>query len=118
MSKSILDPSVLTSKLPQLLPQSQKSLRSAQDGLAALVHTAMSVLGFRLVGVDDTSSVQTFQDNVLPETWNAHGPGSYTLRYKHEQSSLEFVLKLGKLGTRTTVNAIALEVRTFISIPM
>ena len=76
----------------------------------------MSALGFRLIGVDDTPSAQTFQDNVLPETWNVHGPGNYTFRYKHEQSSLEFVLKLGKLGSRTTLNAIALEVRTPTSV--
>ncbi|GJE84453.1 proteasome inhibitor PI31 subunit [Phanerochaete sordida] len=109
MSSSILDPSVLTSKLPKLLPKEDHALKSAQDGLAALVHTAMTVLGFRLVGVEDSSSQGIYEDNVLPSGWNANGPGHYTLRYKHEQSSLEFVLKLAKLGTRFTINAIAVE---------
>lgn len=116
MSNSVLDPSALTAKLPKLLPQEKQTLQSPQDALAAIVHTAMSVLGFRLISIDDASPMQTFQDNVLPVEWNTHGPGSYTFRYKHEQSSLEFVVKLGKLGGRTTINAIALEVRTFANV--
>ena len=111
MTQNILDPAVLTSKLPKLLPESKQTLQSPQDALAALVHTALTVLGFRLIGVDDTASASTFEDNVLPESWNAHGPGHYTFRYKHEQSSLEFVFKLAKLGNRFTINAIAVEVR-------
>ena len=94
-----------------ILPTSDKTLQSPQDALATLVHTALTVLGFRLIGVDDSSSTSTFEGNVLPESWNSHGPGHYTFRYKHEQSSLEFVLKMAKLGNRFTINAIAVEVR-------
>ena len=85
-------------------------MTSPHDGLAALLHTIMTILSFRLIAVDDTSSAQTFADNVLPEGWNSHAPGSYTFRYKHDQSSLEFLLKVSKLGNRTLVHAIALEV--------
>lgn len=110
MSRNIFDPSALISSLPNILPPQKKSLQSPQDALAALLHTAMSALAFRLIGVDDSTSSQTFPNNTLPEDWNNHGPGSYTFRYKHEQSSLEFHLKVSKLGSRTVVNAIALEV--------
>jgi len=48
-------------------------------------------------------------NNILPEEWSQHGPGNYTFRYKHDQSSLEFVVKVAKLGSRTLLNAIALE---------
>lgn len=111
MSNNILDPSALLSKLPSLLPTGKRELNSPQDGLAALVHTTLSVLGFRLVGVDDSAKISTFENNVLPAEWNSHGPGAYTFRYKHEQSSFEFVLKISKLGGRTMINAIAIEVR-------
>ncbi|KIJ37369.1 hypothetical protein M422DRAFT_50439 [Sphaerobolus stellatus SS14] len=104
----ILDPSALLSRLPSLISQGG-TLKSPQDGLVALVHTAMVALSFRLVGLDDLGTVNSYENNVLPETWNAHGPGNYTLRYKHEQSSLEFILKISKLGTRTVINAIAAE---------
>lgn len=69
----------------------------------------MSAIGFRLVGTDDSSSSQTFVDNELPTSWNKDGPGNYCLRYKHDQSSLEFLVKVLKLGSRTLINAIATE---------
>lgn len=113
---NVLDPSALVSKLPALLPAEKKELQSAQDGLAALAHTAMTALGFRLIGVDDSSATRTFEGNALPIEWNTHGPGSYTLRYKHEQSSFEFIVKLAKLGKRTVLNAIALEASAFTTL--
>jgi len=104
-----LDPSAIISLLPSLLPPGSKKLDSVQDGIAALLHSAMTALAFRLIAIDDTSPSQPMQDNVLPDEWNKHGPGNYTFRYKHEQSSLEFVVKVVKLGGRTLINAIAVE---------
>jgi proteasome inhibitor subunit 1 (PI31) len=109
-SKSILDPAAILSTLPTLLPQNSKSLTSPHDAIAALVHTILSAVAFRLISVDDTSNVTNSDTNVLPEGWNKNGPGSYTLRYKHNQSSLEFLVKISKLGNRTVINAIAVEV--------
>lgn len=111
MSVDILDPAALTSLLPTLLPPSAKNLDSPQHALAALLHTAMAAVGFRLIGVDESLVARQDLNNVLPEEWSLLGPGSFTFRYKHEQSSLEFVVKVIKLGSRTLVNAIALEVR-------
>ena len=105
----ILDPSALLSALPSLLPTSC-TLNSPQDAIVSLIHSTMNALSFRLVGVDDSESITSYTDNVLPETWISHGPGHYTLRYKHEQSSLMFVVKVSKLAARTMVNAIAVEV--------
>lgn len=73
----------------------------------------MTALGFRLIAIDDTSPSQSYPNNVLPESWDAHGPGSYTFRYRHDQSSLEFVLKVSKLGGRTMIHAIAVEVGNY-----
>jgi proteasome inhibitor subunit 1 (PI31) len=70
----------------------------------------MIALGFRLIGVDDSSSASNITDGVLPSEWNRNGPGSYTFRYRHEQSNLEYIVKVAKLGSRTLVNAIAVEV--------
>lgn len=110
MVSSILDPAALLPTLTQLLPPNGKRLTNPHDGLAALVHTIMTALAFRLISVDESSPARTFADNVLPDSWNSHGPGSYTFRYKHDQSSLEFLLKVSTLGSRTLVYAIALEV--------
>ncbi|KAH8106100.1 PI31 proteasome regulator N-terminal-domain-containing protein [Cristinia sonorae] len=109
MASNILDPSAILSALPKFLPGASQRLVAPQDGLAALFHTIMSTLSFRLIAVDDLSPAKDSGDNVLPPEWNSHGPGSYTFRYKHDQSSLEFILKLSKLGSRTVIHAIALE---------
>ena len=111
MAGDPLDPAVLTARIPGLLPEAAKKLGSAQDGLAALLHTAMTELGFRLIAIDENSPPKSDLDSILPEDWAKNGPGNYAFRYKHDQSSLEFLLKVSKLGNRTLINAIALEVR-------
>lgn len=110
MSASILDPSAILSTLPQLLPAESKALASPQDGIASLLHAALTILGFRLTAIDESStSHNQIPSNVLPNGWNQGGPGHYTFKYRHDQSSLEFIIKLSKLGKRTLINAIALE---------
>lgn len=116
MSRNIFDPSALVATLPNILPPSKKSLQSSQDAIAALVHSALTIIGFRLLGVDESSPDRTFVQNQLPEEWNLHGPGSYVFRYKHEQSSLEFLVKVSKLGSRIVIYAIALEVRKLLNV--
>ncbi|XP_006460212.1 hypothetical protein AGABI2DRAFT_191978, partial [Agaricus bisporus var. bisporus H97] len=108
MSPNPLDPAALVSLLPTLLPPSS-TLSNAQDALVSLIHAAFSALAFRLTAVDESSSSSTYQTNVLPVEWNKSGPAHYTLKYRHEQSSLEFVVNVSKLGSRTLINTIALE---------
>jgi proteasome inhibitor subunit 1 (PI31) len=108
MSESnILDPSALLSLLPTLLPP---SLSSPQDAIAALLHTIMSTLGFRLIALDESSVSNLPSATILPPQWNINGPSHYTFKYRHDQSSLHFVLNISKLGGRTLINAIAVEV--------
>lgn len=109
---NILDPSALLSSLPKLLPESKK-LESPQDGLAALVHSALAAVGFRLVGIDDTAGTsETSSDNVLPDGWNRFGPSFYTLKYRHSQSSLEFLVKIVRMSSMIRINGMATEVCT------
>ena len=103
MTADILDPSAILGVLPSLLPQTEKTLESPEDAIAALIHSTLTTLAFRLVAIDQAS-------NVLPVEWNKNGPSYYSFKYRHEQSSLEFLINVSKLGMRTLVNAIALEV--------
>ncbi|KAG6840459.1 hypothetical protein C0991_006595 [Blastosporella zonata] len=112
MTTDILDPSALISLLPTLLATSYKVLSSPHDAVAALLHSIFSTVAFRLTGIDENSPSATIESNVLPNGWNKSGPGNYTFKYRHDQSSLEFVLKVSKLGGRTLINAIAVEVCT------
>ncbi|KAF4619950.1 hypothetical protein D9613_005360 [Agrocybe pediades] len=109
MAPNILDPSALISSLTNILPPNSKALASQQDAISALVHAALTTLAFRLTAVDESATSAILTNNVLPDDWNKSGPGHYTFKYKHDQSSLEFVIKVSKLGTRTVINAIALE---------
>ncbi|KAF7313694.1 hypothetical protein HMN09_00526200 [Mycena chlorophos] len=103
----ILDPAALIAALPALLPP-DTTLSSPQDAIAALLHTAMHTLAFRLIAVDDAST-STSPLPVVPASWNRSGPNHYMFKYKHDQSSLVFVLTISKLGGRSLINAIALE---------
>ncbi|OCH90695.1 hypothetical protein OBBRIDRAFT_754456 [Obba rivulosa] len=109
MASNVLDPSALIHALPNVLPPTKKRLEYPQDAIAALVHTALVALGFRLIAVDESSPARSILNSVLPDEWNQHGPGHYTFRYRHEQSSLEFLVKIVKLGSRTMINSIAVE---------
>ncbi|KAI9513189.1 PI31 proteasome regulator N-terminal-domain-containing protein [Russula earlei] len=109
MAPDLLDPSALIAPLLNLLPRNKRRLESQQDAIVALIHSAFNALSFRLIAVDDSSPESTIPGSLLPEAWNINGPGNYTLRYRHEQSSLEFIIKVGKLGRRTLINAIAVE---------
>jgi len=117
MSPDLLDPSALIAPLLNLLPSSKKRLESQQDAVVALIHSAFTALSFRLIAVDEASPANITLGGVLPEAWNTNGPGNYTLRYHHEQSSLEYIIKVVKLGNRTLINAIAVEVRDRLSLP-
>lgn len=110
MAPDLLDPSALIATLPALLPGEKKTLNSPQDAIATLLHVALIALSFRLIGVDESTQSSMMPNNVLPDDWNKHGPGYYCFMYKHDQSSLDFVIKLTKLGQRTVINAIALQV--------
>ena len=111
MAPDLLDPSALITPLLGLLPSNKKRLESQQDAIVALIHSAFKTLSFRLIAVDDSTPGSTPLNGILPEAWNRYGPGNYTLRYRHEQSSLEFIVKVIELGSRTLINAIAVGVR-------
>lgn len=110
-SSDPLDPAVLIHYLPNFLPEGKKRLDSSWEGLAALFHTAMAELGFRLIAADEFSRANPNLHNVLPHDWTRCGPGNYAFRYKHDQSCMEFSLKVTSLASRTLLHAFPSEVR-------
>ncbi|KDN37316.1 hypothetical protein K437DRAFT_259824 [Tilletiaria anomala UBC 951] len=121
-----LDPSALLETLPTLLPArpiSESSapgftswqLRNPQDGLAAMAHTIMTRLDFRLINLGESHRVTPSSPdsstvaNRLPNGWSRGSPDTFTFGYKHEQSSLEFIVKVIKMANRTLFNATAVE---------
>lgn len=117
----LLDTSALLETLPKLLPissdEAQPKLHQPQDALASLLHTVLTRLDFRLIGLGEDHKIEeqdvnssTNTKNQLPKEWNQKGPDSYAFRYRHDQSSLEFMIKAVKLAARVVVHGIAVEV--------
>jgi proteasome inhibitor subunit 1 (PI31) len=123
--------------LPTLLPRSTSSpLPHTTDALAALVHTIHTALAFRLIrptneeASEPAGEVQHDFDDGASETttavdqdeaegdvegrlwtgWNHRAEDSYSFEYKHQQSSMTFRLRVGRMGGRVQIDAMA-EVR-------
>ncbi|EST04903.1 PI31 proteasome regulator [Kalmanozyma brasiliensis GHG001] len=107
-----LDPAALLQVLPTLLPSTDgPQLQNASDALAALIHTVLTRLDFRLTGLseDDRLPISSSPSNQLPPNWNASSPAHHSFRYKHHQSSLDFLIKIVKLHNKALIHGIALQ---------
>jgi proteasome inhibitor subunit 1 (PI31) len=129
-----LETATILRLLQQLLPQSSTSpLPQPSDAIAALVHTIHTALEYRLIpgstpsapasaggadARDDTASdaataVERGGDDEaapearLPEGWNTRGEDSYPFEYRHEQSSMTFRVRVGRMGSRVQIDAMA-----------
>ena len=114
-----LDNSTLLPLALKLLPHSQSSasdsnkqttLDSPIETLALLIHAIHTQVGFHLVQPAPAQAQEGAEVivNQLPATWTSNGAAKF--RYKHEQSSLEFVITVTELGGRAMVAAVAVEV--------
>lgn len=137
MSDPLDTTNLLRSLLALLPRASDSPLRNPTDAIAALVHTIHTALDFRLINpapaANTTSSSNTAasgeeedtddaasetatavdQDegsdvpNQLAEGWNARGEDSYVFEYRHEQSSMVFRVRIGRMGGRVQIDAMA-----------
>ena len=88
--------------------QGIEAIAAAPFGSASILLISWAYI--KMLGGDGLSAASAAA--LLNANYMAHRlSGHYTLRYKHEQSSMEFVIKVSKLGGRTVINAIAVEVR-------
>lgn len=118
-----LAPSALLSTLLSLLPAQVTALDNATASIALLAHAIHTSLGFRLVkpasafsDPESSSSSDPQVRNKLTKDWvdRQSGEESFALSYRHEQSSLLFEVRIGRLGGRIVVNAVAVEVCVLI----
>lgn len=83
-------------------------LRNAYDAIALAAHASMLAVGFRLVGLGEDHRLEANSDHddpqPLPTEWNASS-GSYAFRYKHSQSSMEFLVKVSRMGNKAIIMA-------------
>jgi hypothetical protein len=134
MGNNPLDAETLLKSILRLLPRSTSSpLPHPTDAVAALIHAIHIALDFRVVGettstgnqsarqedqdVDDGASdtatavdheeEATSVQGQLAEGWNARGEDAYKFEYRHEQSSMVFRVRIGRMGGRIQIDATA-----------
>ncbi|GAA5896300.1 hypothetical protein JCM5296_002940 [Sporobolomyces johnsonii] len=100
-----LDPTNLVS-LSKSLVSPSSTLTSPTQALALLIHSIHSALAFRLI--DPTPCSAQDHPNALPENWPIPG-AELKFKYRHEQSSLEFVVSVVDLGGRALIAGAAVE---------
>lgn len=130
----------LSEYMYQSLPkESSPQLKNPYDAIALLSHSCMLAVGFRLVGLGEDHKigvpleVQLFYQlaetddsaeaaidlpdaQPLPQQWNSSTSDDYAFRYAHSQSALQYLLKIGRLGSKAVINCLAIgddKVRTF-----
>ena len=112
------------------LPRTTESSKLLKDSYAAVAlfgHSCMLAVGFRLIGLGEDHKIgrpsthnspklvsnqskeaHSDQTNTkaLPSEWDASS--TYAFRYAHPQSSMEFLLKVSRLGNKALVFGIGL----------
>ena len=101
---------LMIKSLPQdVTPQ----LKDAYEAVALAAHASLLAVSFRLVGLGEDHKVEARSDQVvahsdpthitrLPAEWNAT-KGAYAFRYSHDQSSMEYVLKVTRMGSKAVI---------------
>jgi len=96
--------SVMASTLPQ---DTSPHINTPFDAIALASHASMLACGFRLVGLGDDDRITVDNPPRLPATWSANAP-NYAFRYAHTQSSMEYLLKINRMGNKAVVLAMGL----------
>lgn len=93
-----------------LPPDSPPHLKTPSDALALLVHACMLAFRFRLIGLGDDDKIEASSDldntKPLPKQWNPSS-SNYAFRYAHDQSSMQYLIKMNKLGSKFVINGLA-----------
>ncbi|KAL6872813.1 PI31 proteasome regulator N-terminal domain-containing protein [Trichoderma novae-zelandiae] len=84
------------------------AIKSPYEAIALAVHAYLALLDFRLVGFDEARFLPECESLAprLPPTWNQRHE-SVSLVYKHKESSMVFVVRVDRLGSKAEVRGLA-----------
>ncbi|KAI4118098.1 MAG: hypothetical protein LQ345_001780 [Seirophora villosa] len=98
--------------LSSLSKEASPHLRDPYDAVALLAHACMIAVGFRLEGLGEDHNIEAKSDrdntSPLPSEWNSTTTSNYAFRYAHDQSSLHYILKVSRLGSKAIINALGI----------
>lgn len=105
----------LVKAMADALPKHEKDdttsdLSSTLDVLSLFTHAAMVTHGFRLVGFNEDQIIETECKQLaprLPSQWNG-SISSRSFVYAHEQSSMQFIIKIDRLGNKMEIRGLAI----------
>ncbi|KAA6407654.1 MAG: hypothetical protein FRX48_08492 [Lasallia pustulata] len=99
----------MASSLPTETPP---HVRDPYDAVALFSHACMISIGFRLIGLGEDHKIEATREASdpypLPQAWNATSTSTYAFRYAHTQSSLEYLIKITRLGHKAVINALGI----------
>ncbi|KAG6002714.1 hypothetical protein E4U21_002823 [Claviceps maximensis] len=83
-------------------------LASSYEVIALLVHSYLAALSFRLCGFSEDRPIPNCDSLAprLPSGWNS-GFGSLSFAYRHTQSSMQFLMRVDRMGSKVEVRALA-----------
>ncbi|KAK5165099.1 uncharacterized protein LTR77_009196 [Saxophila tyrrhenica] len=104
---NVLSTTSLSRYMAQSLPRdASPQLNNAFDSIALAAHASMLAVGFRLVGLGEDHRIEADSDpsnpQPLPSEWNANS-GSYSFRYAHTQSSMQYLLKISRMANKAII---------------
>lgn len=85
-------------------------ISSSYEAIALFSHACMTAVGFRILGFGEERKMESELAEISPRLstkWNS-GFGSYSLLYAHSQSSMQYVVKVDKLGSKAEIRGIGL----------
>lgn len=114
MASNPLSPQNVLQGMADALPTHQKDdstsdMSSSAEAIALFTHSCMIKLGFRLLGFNEDQKNETECQALaprLPPRWNA-SVSSYSFLYAHTQSSMQFVIKVDRMGGKTEIRGLA-----------
>lgn len=85
-------------------------LSSSYEAIALFTHACMTAVGFRLLGFGEGQKISEELAGLSPRLstkWNSSF-GSHSFLYAHTQSSMEYVVKVDRLGGKAEIRGIGL----------
>jgi len=85
-------------------------ISSSYEAIALFAHASMVAVGFRLVGFGEGQKIEEECQKLAPRLstkWNS-AFGSHSFLYAHSQSSMQYVVKVDRLGGKAEIRGIGL----------
>lgn len=88
----------------------KQALKDAFAAISVHAHACMLAVGFKLVGLGEDHKIEAHSESTdtqpLPQEWDQQS--GYAFRYTHPQSSMEFLLKVTRLGGKAIIFGVGL----------